>query len=84
MRQKKIHEYTVKFVPNDIGGWRVIVPSLPEVQTEGRTFGEAQEMAAEAIALCLKVRAEDRKEIPRDVDYKAVGEPKFLKLEVAV
>jgi len=58
MRQKKISEYTVKFEPNGEGGWIAIVPALPEVQTEGWTFAEAQEMAQDAIALCLKVRGE--------------------------
>lgn len=84
MRQKKIHNYTVKFTPNDIGGWLVQVPAIPEVQTEGRTFLEAQKMAEDAILLCLKVRLEDGEPIPKDVYYKAVEEPKFLKLAVAV
>jgi len=84
MKSKKIQEYTVKFEPNGEGGWLVIVPALPEVQTEGWTFIEAQEMAEEAISLCLKVRAEDGEPIPKDVDYKATEEPKFLKIAVAV
>jgi antitoxin HicB len=83
MRQKKIHQYTVKFEPNDEGGWLAIVPALPEVQTEGWTFAEAQEMAKDAISLCLRVRRKKGQPIPKDVDYKAVKAPKFLKLEVA-
>ena len=84
MPQKKIHDYTVKLVDNHEGGWRVIVPAIPEVQTEGRTLEEAHQMAEEAIRLCLRVRTEDGEPIPKDVDYKAVTEPKFFKLGVAV
>ena len=84
MPHKKIHEYTVKFKPNDLGGWRVIVPALPEVQTEGKTIQEAEKMAQEAITLAVRVRVEDGETIPRDVDYKAAADPKFIKLQVAV
>ena len=84
MPQKKIHEYTVKFVDNREGGWRVIVPAIPEVQTEGKTLAEAHRMAEEAIRMCLRVRAEDGEPIPKDVDYKATRDPKFFKLGVAV
>ena len=84
MKHKKIHEYTVKFKRNDLGGWRVIVPALPEVQTEGMTMPEAEQRAQEAITLALRVRVEDGETIPRDVDYKAEAEPKFIKLQVAV
>ena len=60
------------------------VPAIPEIVTGGRTFAEAEAMAKDAIVLCLKVRTEDGEPIPKDVDYKAAQEPKFLKLEVAV
>jgi len=82
MREKKIHEYTVKFESNGEGGWIAVVPALPEVQTEGWTFAEAQEMAQDAIALSLRVRKKRGEPLPMDVVYKAAQAPKFLKLEV--
>ena len=78
MRYKKIYEYTVKFKSNGEGGYIVRVPAIPEVVTGGRTLAEAEEMAKEAIALCLRVRVEDGEPIPKDVDYKAAQEPSFF------
>jgi len=84
MQKKKIHEYTVKFELNGEGGYLAIVPAIPEVQTEGWTFAEAESMVKEAIELCLHVREKNGELIPKDVDYKAVEDPKFFKLQVVV
>jgi antitoxin HicB len=68
---KKIYSYHITLVPEDEGGYTVLVPSLPGCISYGRTVDEATERAKEAIALHLEnlkahrlpVREEDRRPI---------------------
>lgn len=57
-------EYSVVFMPEDEGGYSVLVPALPECHTQGETFQEALANAREAIGLCLEGRLADGEEIP--------------------
>ena len=41
--------FTAFFEKNELDGYTVIVPSLPGLVTEGRTFEEATEMVRDAI-----------------------------------
>ncbi len=82
MRPKEIHNYTVKFIDNDEGGYIVDVPSFPEICTEGKTPEEAITNAREAISLCVDYYIEQGRALPKDVNYKSAREPKFFKLGV--
>lgn len=84
MSHKKISEYTVKFKPDGEGGYIVRVPAFPQIVTGGRTLAEAEEMAKDAIELCLEYYTEQGRSLPRNVDYKAVARSQFFKLAVAV
>ena len=56
---KAVREYDVVLIPEDEGGFSVVVPDLPGVYTQGETRAEALEMAKEAIELFLDSLAED-------------------------
>jgi len=69
--KKKIYSYQIALIPEDEGGYTVLVPSLPGCVSYGRTVDEAAERAKEAIALHLEnlkahrlpVRDEDRRPV---------------------
>jgi antitoxin HicB len=69
--RRSIHPYQITLVPEDEGGYTVIVPSLPGCVSYGRTVEEATANAREAIALHLenlkahrlKVREESRRPV---------------------
>lgn len=44
--------------------YNVTFPDLPQAITCGDTLEQAMELAKECLALCLKVRIENRQEIP--------------------
>ena len=52
--KKTVYSYQITLVPEDEGGYTVLVPSLPGCVSYGRTVDEAAEMAKEAIALHLE------------------------------
>jgi antitoxin HicB len=55
MRHTEVeYNYTVLFEPLPEGGYQVIVPTLPEIVTHGRTLEEAREMAKDAIRCVLE------------------------------
>ena len=76
------HSYRVIFEPLSEGGYRVIVPALPEIITYGPTLEEAREMAQDAILCHLRGLLKDGEEIPKDPSLKEP--PIFEKLKVAV
>ena len=82
MEKHKIPRYTIKLKSNNEGGYIVRVPAFPEIVTEGRTLSEAA-MAQDAIACCVGLYIEEGRKLPRDVNYKATGEPKYFKLATA-
>lgn len=69
--RKKSYSYQITMVPEDEGGYAVLVPSLPGCVSYGRTIDEATARAKEAIALHLEnlkahrlpVREEDRRPV---------------------
>ena len=69
--KKNIYSYQIVLIPEDEGGYTVLVPSLPGCVSYGRTVDEAAERAKEAIALHLEnlkahrltVRDEDRRPV---------------------
>ncbi|HUO05007.1 MAG TPA: type II toxin-antitoxin system HicB family antitoxin [Candidatus Binataceae bacterium] len=52
--RKTVHAYQISLVPEDEGGYTVIVPSLPGCISYGRTVEEATANAREAIELHLE------------------------------
>jgi antitoxin HicB len=52
--KKKVLSYQINRIPEDEGGFVVLVPALPGCVSYGRTVNEATEMAKEAIALHLE------------------------------
>jgi len=56
--------YAIVLEPQEVGGYTVTVPALPEVVTEGDTEAEAVEMAREAIELAIEYRRSIGMEIP--------------------
>jgi predicted RNase H-like HicB family nuclease len=51
----KKQTYAVVLIPDD-GGFRVRVPALPEVNTQGKDRNQALERVAEAIELAIEHR----------------------------
>jgi antitoxin HicB len=51
--KRKVYSYQVTLVPEDEGGYTVLVPSLPGCVSYGLTAEEAAAHAREAIALHL-------------------------------
>jgi predicted RNase H-like HicB family nuclease len=57
-----VREYDVVLIPEDEGGFSVLVPDLPGVYTQGETRDEALEMAKEAIEVFLDSLADEGKQ----------------------
>ncbi len=55
--------YVVVIIPDD-GGFRVRVPALPEVNTQGKTREQAMERVVEAIELAIEQRMADGETVP--------------------
>ena len=62
--KKKIYSYQITLVPEEEGGYTVLVPSLPGCLSYGRDVREAAEMAREAIALHLQNLKAHRLSLP--------------------
>jgi antitoxin HicB len=60
------YTFTVVITPNDPDGYLVTCPALPGLVTEGDSFDEAREMAADAISCHLESMIEDGLPIPVD------------------
>jgi predicted RNase H-like HicB family nuclease len=58
--------YTVHFIPEDIGGYSVIVPVLPGCYSQGETLLEAERYAVEAIQLYLESLKEHGEIFPEE------------------
>jgi len=52
--KRKVHSYKITLIPEDEGGYTVLVPLLPGCVSYGRTVDEATDNAREAIALHLE------------------------------
>lgn len=63
---QKIYHYTAVFEPDEIGGFTVIIPSLPGCISEGDTFEEALKNIKEAANLYLEVIKEKKEDIPSE------------------
>jgi predicted RNase H-like HicB family nuclease len=63
---QKIYNFTVLFTPAEEGGYVVTCPALAGIVTEGDTFEEAREMAADAIAGYVEVLVKHNQPIPSD------------------
>jgi antitoxin HicB len=59
-----VRDYLVVLTSEEVGGFSVAVPALPEVATQGETIEEALAMVREAIELALAVRRDERESIP--------------------
>ncbi|GAB4301580.1 MAG: hypothetical protein Kow0090_17110 [Myxococcota bacterium] len=66
MKEKKILNYSVIFIPAEEGGFTVEVPALEGVVTEGDSFEEAEGNAKEAIELYLETLEAHNLPIPED------------------
>jgi antitoxin HicB len=60
------YTFTVVITPNDPDGYLVTCPALPGLVTEGNSFDEAREMAADAIACHVESMIEDGLAVPVD------------------
>lgn len=65
--------YTVALIPDDGGGYTLVVPALPGCVTEGDTLAEALQMAEDAIAGYLSVLVEDGDPLPVEGPEVSVG-----------
>ncbi len=77
---KEVLTYTAHFIPEEEGGYSVVVPALPGCNTQGDTLKEAEENAREAIQCYLESLIADGEPIPKEA--KAVS--KKLKISVNV
>jgi predicted RNase H-like HicB family nuclease len=58
--------YRIVLIPEEEGGFSVLVPALPGCYTQGETRDEAKEMAREAIELHLESLRQNGDDIPAD------------------
>ncbi|MCZ6488971.1 MAG: type II toxin-antitoxin system HicB family antitoxin [Acidobacteria bacterium] len=63
-KTKKLYAYQISLVPEQEGGYTVLVPLLRGCVSYGRTIEEATENAKEAIALHLENLAAHKQPIP--------------------
>ncbi len=63
-KTKKLYAYQISLVPEQEGGYTVLVPLLPGCVSYGHTIEEATENAKEAIALHLENLAAHKQPIP--------------------
>lgn len=62
-----MRRYTIVVIPDvDVGGYTVVVPSLPGCITEGDSLEEALSNAREAITLHVECLEEDGLPVPED------------------
>ena len=62
--KKRAYEYTVFFEANENCGYRVTVPTLPGLVTEGRNLEHARKMATDAIRCYLEGLRKAKQRIP--------------------
>ncbi|MGH7813844.1 MAG: type II toxin-antitoxin system HicB family antitoxin [Candidatus Binataceae bacterium] len=67
--KKEIHSYQITLVPEDEGGYTVLVPSLPGCISHGRTIEAAMAHAREAVALHLDNLKAHRRETAASIDF---------------
>lgn len=67
-----MHSYRIFLVPDELGGYYVAIPAIPECATQGNDREHAISMAKEAIELMLEVMKEDREKIPEDTDMEEI------------
>jgi len=58
--------YTIVLEPEEEGGYAVTVPALPGCFTQGSTFDEAMERAAEAISVHIAGLRADGEPVPEE------------------
>ena len=63
-KKKKAYSYQISLVPEDEGGYTVLVPLLPGCVSYGATIEEATANAREAIELHLESLAAHKQPIP--------------------
>ncbi len=73
---KKVASFTVHFIPEEVGGYSVVVPALPGCYTQGETFEEAERNAQDAIQLYLESLISHGEPIPFE------GETVFKRVSV--
>ncbi len=64
-----VASFTVHLIPEDDGGYSVIVPALPGCNTQGDSLHAAEKNAREAIALYLETLVEDGLPIPDETRH---------------
>lgn len=60
--------YTVILIPEEEGGFRVRVPALPEVNTQGTDRTQALQRVVEAIEVAIEQRVADGETVPSGDD----------------
>jgi antitoxin HicB len=65
---EKVENYTVILTPDETGDYVVTCPTLPGLITEGDTFEEAREMAADAIRGYIESLQKDGEPIPVEME----------------
>lgn len=65
--KKKVYQYTAIFEPDkEVGGYTVVIPSLPGCISEGDTFEEALKNIREAASLYLEVMRKKKEGIIKE------------------
>jgi predicted RNase H-like HicB family nuclease len=65
-RRKKAYSYQINLIPEEEGGYTVVVPLLPGCVSYGATIEEATANAREAIELHLENLTAHNEPIPKD------------------
>ena len=64
----KEYGYTVIYQRLPEGGYRVVVPAIPEICTFGETLSEARRMAKDALRCFLESALRTGEPVPEDVE----------------
>ncbi len=78
--RKTTHSYQINLVPEEKGGYTVLVPSLPGCVSYGRTIEEATACAKEAIALHVENLRAHRLPVPEETRRPVLSKLKTLLL----
>lgn len=63
---KKVYSYQIHLIPDEEGGYTVLVPALPGCVSYGKTAEEATKNAKEAIELHLENLRAHKQPVPED------------------
>lgn len=72
-KQVQVLQYPAVFTPAEEGGYVVTFPDFPELATQGETFEEARDMAADILQLWFEELKEQGRARPAPSEYPLIA-----------